>query len=101
MGFDPAATVATRRQNTFKPQFEGNHIKIVSLETGESLFEDDGYSKLSSQLVEAFLDDGYRVKLLSALAGAQRTDALRWLSGQGFTVYPKLPDPTLNEFPPK
>ena len=57
-------------------------------------FDKKRFSKVPEPLVEAFLDDISRPKILAALADReQRIEVLRWLAKNEFTVYRHLRTP--------
>jgi hypothetical protein len=76
---------------------------------GDPWFEGKGFSKISDELIEAFLNDAYREEILLAFnAPEKRVDLCRWFSENGLTIYrrlihPNSADPILEEavFPPK
>ena len=51
----------------YQPVMTGDHIEIELLGPEVGTFQQDAFSKLSDQLVEAFLDEHYRARILSTL----------------------------------
>lgn len=85
-------------EKTGKPVLDGHSIKVPIPWTNILWFNQNAVAKLSANFVELFLDDQYRVKLISSLNGEQRMDVLRWFSDNGLAIYRKLHDPNFHEF---
>jgi hypothetical protein len=100
--------VLAEMENTAAPKLEADLLSINRADVETPFFQTRGSSKLSDDLVEAFLEDACRTALRSAIEGEQRIDLLRWLSDHGLIVYRELFDPRSREhvlekakFPPK
>ena len=96
------------KQSTERPILENDHLR-VPVSSQQFWYDGKQCSEVPRPLIEAFLDDLYRAKILAALAdGVQLIEVLRWLVENKFTVYRRLRTPVDSQvayeeivFPPK
>jgi hypothetical protein len=100
--------VLKAQEMTERPILEKDHLRVPF--SGQQFWYDKKQcSEVPGPLIEAFLDDVYRPKILTALAvREQRTEVLRWLVENEFPVYRHLRTPADGQgayekivFPPK
>jgi len=79
--------------NLERPILEKGRLRVPV--SGQQFWYDKKQcSEVPGALIEAFLDDVYRTKILAALADReQRIEVLRWLAKNEFTVYRHLRTP--------
>jgi hypothetical protein len=85
--------VLKAQEMTEQPILEKDHLRVPF--SGQQFWYDKKqYSEVPGPLIEAFLDDVYRSKILTALADrGQRIECLRWLTENEFPVYRHLRTP--------
>jgi hypothetical protein len=96
------------QEMTERPILEKDHLR-VPLSGHQFWYDGKQCSEVSGPLIEAFLDDISRPKILSALADrVQLIEVLRWLVENKFPVYRRLRTPVDSQvayekivFPPK
>jgi hypothetical protein len=57
-----------------------------------------GFTSISDRMIELFLDDRCRKKILLYLNSQRSSDALRWFDDNGLHLYRKLFDPLSKNF---
>jgi hypothetical protein len=81
-----------------RPVLNDDHLQVPVDYAQEFWFDKKQFSKVPEPLIEAFLDNMSRPKILRALADKdQRIGVLRWLVENDFTVYRHLRTPTDNQ----
>jgi hypothetical protein len=96
-----------REEYTNRPQLEDEHLKITVPHHVRLFLAGQPFKQLSASMIEAFLDDWCRSKILTALKDDdQRRKILPWLQANGLAVYRQLEKagrPSLEKavFPPK
>ncbi len=87
-----AATCGNRgSQHTNRPQLDTDGVKIAISGQPNLWAGGQPFKQLSPSLIEAFLDDWHRSKILTAINDdGQRRKILPWLQANGLAVYRQL-----------
>jgi hypothetical protein len=82
------------REMTERPILEKDHLRVLF--SGQQVWYDGKQcSEVPRPLIEAFLNDAYRLRIVEGLAdkGRQRIEVLRWLVENEFPIYRHLRTP--------
>jgi hypothetical protein len=104
-GWHESGNLGFRREaHTNRPLLEADGLKITVPGQTNHFLGGVPFKQISASMIEAFLDDWHRSKILTALNDDnQRRKILPWLQANGLAVYRQLERGALEEaiFPPK